>query len=248
MHTGINEIFGSLGVMGDGELNVIGLNATMPETIRTTMTEFFKKYVPGFVKENLGHYVSITGGKVVVNGTGLTETQRDDLTTAFKETFGDATEIVFEGNISGVSKNDVLNVAKVNELYEKAGLQDVIYVDRALEGEGTDVVIGNDGVKNSTGFTSVNEAKSITVKDAKNLVLIGNKENMDMTGGKAITAQGEGSKVTLGTLGLADGADYSGTLAQIILKGGAGLDVVNGTYTVDELEARESNKSNFYDL
>ena len=42
------------------------------------MTEFFKKYVPGFVKENLGQYVSITGGKVVVNGTGLTETQRDD--------------------------------------------------------------------------------------------------------------------------------------------------------------------------
>ena len=58
-----------------------------PEDIRTTMTEFFKKYVPGFVKENLGQYVSITGGKVVVNGTGLTETQRDDLTTAFKETF-----------------------------------------------------------------------------------------------------------------------------------------------------------------
>ena len=244
LHTGINEIFGSLGVMGNGELNVISLGATMPEDIRTTMTEFFKKYVPGFVKENLGQYVSITGGKVVVNGTGLTETQRDDLTSAFKETFGDATQIVFEGNISGVSKNDVLNVAKVNELYEKAGLQDVIYVDRALEGEGTDVVIGNDGVKNSTGFTSVNDAKSITVKDAKNLVLIGNKENMDMTGGKAITAQGEGSKVTLGTLGLAEGADYSGTLAQIILKGGAGLDVVNGTYNVDELEARESTKSN----
>ena len=88
LHTGINEIFGSLGVMGNGELNVISLGATMPEDIRTTMTEFFKKYVPGFVKENLGQYVSITGGKVVVNGTGLTETQRDDLTSAFKETFG----------------------------------------------------------------------------------------------------------------------------------------------------------------
>ena len=87
LHTGINEIFGSLGIMGDGEVNVIGLNATLPEEIRTSITEFFKKYVPGFVKENLDQYASFKGGKVVVNGSGLTTTQRDDLTKAFKETF-----------------------------------------------------------------------------------------------------------------------------------------------------------------
>ena len=87
LHTGSDEIFGSLGVMGDGELNVIGLNATMPEDIRTTMTEFFKKYVPGFVKENLDQYATFNGGKIVLKVGSLTETQVADLTTAFKETF-----------------------------------------------------------------------------------------------------------------------------------------------------------------
>ena len=87
LHTRVEEIFGSLGVMGDGELNVIGLNATMPETIRTELTAFFKKYVPGFVKENLDQYASFTGGKIVLKVADLTETQVADLQAAFKETF-----------------------------------------------------------------------------------------------------------------------------------------------------------------
>ena len=87
LHTGVEEIFGSLGVMGDGELNVISLNATMPETIRTELTAFFKKYVPGFVKENLDQYATFSGGKIVLNVGDLTETQVADLQAAFKETF-----------------------------------------------------------------------------------------------------------------------------------------------------------------
>lgn len=87
LHTGVDEIFGSLGIMGDAELNVISLNATMPETIRTELTEFFKKYVPGFVKENLDQYASFTGGKIVLKVGSLTETQVADLQAAFKETF-----------------------------------------------------------------------------------------------------------------------------------------------------------------
>ena len=87
LHTGVDEIFGNLGVMGDGELNVIGLNATTPETIRTELTEFFKKYVPGFVKENLDQYASFTGGKIVLKVDSLTENQETDLKNAFKETF-----------------------------------------------------------------------------------------------------------------------------------------------------------------
>ena len=87
LHIDTGEIFGSLGVMGDGELNVISLNATMPETIRTELTEFFKKYVPGFVKENLDQYASFTGGKIVLKVDSLTENQEADLKTAFKETF-----------------------------------------------------------------------------------------------------------------------------------------------------------------
>ena len=87
LHTGVGEIFDSLGVMGDGELNVISLNATMPETIRTELTAFFKKYVPGFVKENLDQYASFNGGKIVLKVGDLTETQVADLQAAFKETF-----------------------------------------------------------------------------------------------------------------------------------------------------------------
>ena len=86
-HIDTGEIFGSLGIMGDGELNVIGLNATMPETIRTELTAFFKKYVPGFVKENLDQYASFNGGKIVLKVGDLTETQVADLQAAFKETF-----------------------------------------------------------------------------------------------------------------------------------------------------------------
>ena len=59
----------------------------MPETIRTELTEFFKKYVPGFVKENLDQYASFTGGKIVLKVDSLTENQEADLKTAFKETF-----------------------------------------------------------------------------------------------------------------------------------------------------------------
>ncbi|MCR8921121.1 hypothetical protein [Parasutterella secunda] len=87
LHIGSDEIFGSLGVMGDGELNVIGLNAKIPEDIRTTMTEFFKKYVPGFVKETLDQYATFNGGKIVLKVGSLTETQVADLKAAFKETF-----------------------------------------------------------------------------------------------------------------------------------------------------------------
>ena len=64
LHIDTGEIFGSLGVMGDGELNVIGLNATTPEIIRTELTEFFKKYVPGFVKENLDQYATLTAERL----------------------------------------------------------------------------------------------------------------------------------------------------------------------------------------
>ena len=87
LHTEVDEIFGSLGVMGDGELNIIGLTATMPETIRTELTEFFKKYVSGFVKENLDQYASFSGGKIVLKVDSLTENQEADLKAAFKETF-----------------------------------------------------------------------------------------------------------------------------------------------------------------
>ena len=219
-------------------LNTISLNSTVPEEVKTSLSDFFQKYVPGNLTQEIIDHASFTGGKVVITGVNLTTTMRDDLTQAFKDTFGDKTQIVFEGNISGVSQNDVLNTAKVNELADNHVLNDVIFVDRALEGEGQSVVIGNAGVKNSTGFTSVNNAKDVTITDGKNLVLIGSKEANFSMSDAIVTASGDASKLTLGTLGLADGADYQGSLNEVILRGGAGLDVVNGSYTIDDILAR----------
>ena len=68
-------------------LNTIKLSQSIPQDIKETMTELFQKYVPGNVAEHLAHSASFVGGKLVITGVDLTETMRDDLTTAFKETF-----------------------------------------------------------------------------------------------------------------------------------------------------------------
>lgn len=241
LKTDIEQVFYDLQGTTPSDLSYVSILATTPQEIQISISEWFQEYFAGNVREELSSFVSFQGGKVVVCNADLTETQRDDLTTAFKETFGSGTTIEFQGTISGVSKNDVLNTAKVNELSDKAGLTDVIYVDRALEGENSAVVIGDAGVKNSTGFTSINDAASINVKDGKNLVLIGFKDSAkQMTDGVKVEGSGTGSKVTLGTKGLADGASYQGLIEAMFLSGGAGLDVVNGTYTVSDLTLRGS--------
>ena len=155
----------------------------------------------------------------------------------------ESAQIEFQGSIDGYSQNDILNTAKVNELYQNTDLKDVIFVDRALEGEGGAVEVGNNGVLNSTGFMAINDATSVSVKDGKTLALIGAKSDatravQDLTGGVAVTADGRGSKLVLGTLGLADGGEYAGSLTGVTVTNGSGMQVVNGTYTVAELEGR----------
>lgn len=237
------NIFASLGSAGQQALNYIDMNVKVPQEVKTSLTDVFRRYVPGSVAKNLANHATFSGGKVIVSGVNITTTMRDDLTKAFKETFGSATEIVFEGKIEGVSKNDILNTAKVNELADANVLKDVIYVDRALEGENQSVVIGNNGVKTSTGFMSINNAKDVTVQDGKNLVLIGAKEADFKLTDATVMASGDASKLTLGTLGLADGADLVGSLSEVVIRGGAGLDVVNGSYSIADLTLRDSVKS-----
>ena len=88
LHTSISEIFENTGSMGQQALNYItGTSTEVPQTVKTLLSDFFKKYIPGFVKENLDQYASFNGGKIVLSNANLTTTQRDDLTTAFKETF-----------------------------------------------------------------------------------------------------------------------------------------------------------------
>ncbi|WP_283651698.1 hypothetical protein, partial [Turicimonas muris] len=49
--------------------------------------DFFTKYAPGSIAQKLINHASFTGGKVIVTGVNLTQTQAADLTKAFKEQF-----------------------------------------------------------------------------------------------------------------------------------------------------------------
>lgn len=91
IETKIDSVFENYdGVADPHGLNTIGLNAKVPESTRNTITEIFKAYVPGTVIENVMDRVTLKGGEILISGVNLTETQRDDLTNAFKEQFFDA--------------------------------------------------------------------------------------------------------------------------------------------------------------
>ena len=222
-------------------LNTISLNGDVPEDVKTSLSDFFQKYVPGNLKQQIMDHASFTGGKVVISGVNLTTTMRDDLTKAFIDHFGTSTQIVFEGTIAGVSQNDILNTAKVNELADNSVLKDVIFVDRALQGEGQSVTIGNAGVKNSTGFMSIANSRDVTISDGKNLVLIGAKSNDFQLADSAVSVKGQGSKLTLGAKTLRDAQSYQGVLKEVILSGGANLSFLTGSYTVDNLRSNASS-------
>ena len=81
------NIFDSLGSMTSQELKYVSLGASTPQAVRTSLNNFFKKYLPGSVSQTLAQHASFTGGKVIVTGVNLTQTQADDLTKAFKAQF-----------------------------------------------------------------------------------------------------------------------------------------------------------------
>ncbi|WP_289172177.1 autotransporter domain-containing protein [uncultured Parasutterella sp.] len=235
------NIFDSVGSRGAQELKYVSLGASTPQAVKTSLNEFFKQYLPGTVAQTLARHASFTGGKVVVTGVTLTTTQRDDLTKAFKAQFGSATTLEFQGNISGVSSNDILTVAKANELYNNVGeLQNVTILSHTLEGEGSSVEIGENGVKHSAGFKGVNDAASITVKDGKTLELVGEKgesSNFVMT---AVNTVVDGlSKLVLGSKGLSE--TYSGKVAEVQLtQTNASLLAAAGMYEVQSVSGSGS--------
>lgn len=81
------DVFDSLGTTGRQDLNYVSLNSSVPQEVKTSLTDFFLKYVPGTVAKNLVDHASFTGGKVVITGVNLTQTQADDLVKAFKTKF-----------------------------------------------------------------------------------------------------------------------------------------------------------------
>ena len=86
--TAFNQIVDNAGTMGQQALNYIrGTSSVDPQTIQTLLSDYFQQYEKGYFRENLAEIVSFKGGKLVINGSDLTITQRDDLTKIFKETF-----------------------------------------------------------------------------------------------------------------------------------------------------------------
>lgn len=81
------NIFDSLGSSTQQALNYVSLNSSLPQEVKVSLNNFFKKYLPGTVSQTLAQHASFTGGKVVITGVNLTTTQRDDLVKAFKAQF-----------------------------------------------------------------------------------------------------------------------------------------------------------------
>ena len=63
------------------------LTVHIPEETKTALTDLFRHYVPGSVAQNLIDHATFTGGKVIVTGVNLTQTQAADLMEAFKSKF-----------------------------------------------------------------------------------------------------------------------------------------------------------------
>ena len=236
------NIFDSLGTTGQQDLHYVGLGSSVPQEVKTSLTDFFQKYLPGTLAKSLVGHASLTGGKVIVTGVTLTQTQHDDLIKAFKDQFGSKTELALQGTISGVSHDDKLTVAKTNELYDNVDhLRGVIFVDRNLEGENGTIVVGDSGLRNNTGFTGINEALATTVKDGKELTLIGGKA--DGTGNKftladkIISVAGQGAKLILGSLGIKDSSVYQGQAEDVQLSDDGELKIAAGSYHVKNLNS-----------
>ena len=236
------NVFDSLGTTAQQELHYVGLNSVLPQEVKSSLNDFFTKYAPGSIAQKLINHASFTGGKVVVTGVELTQTQADDLKKAFKDKFGGNTALEFQGTIAGVSHDDRLTVAKTNELYGNVEhLRDVIFVDRKLEGENGAIVVGDSGLRNNTGFTGINEATGTTIQDGKELTLIGGKS--DGTGNRftlaerIISAVGDGAKLILGSLGIKDFSVYQGQAEQVHLSDKGELKVAAGDYLVKNLNS-----------
>ena len=81
------DVFDSLGTTGRQDLHYVSLNSSLPQEAKTSLTDFFLKYLPGTVAQSLIEHATFTGGRVIVTGVNLTTTQRDDLVQAFKAKF-----------------------------------------------------------------------------------------------------------------------------------------------------------------
>lgn len=81
------DVFDSLGTSDRQDLHYVALSSVIPQEVKVSLTDFFQKYLPGSIAKTIADHASFTGGKVIVTGVNLTQTQADDLTKAFKDKF-----------------------------------------------------------------------------------------------------------------------------------------------------------------
>lgn len=81
------NIFDSLGSSTQQAMNYVSLNSSLPQEVKVSLNDFFLNYVPGQIAQTLVNHASFAGGKVIVTGVNLTQTQADDLTKVFKDKF-----------------------------------------------------------------------------------------------------------------------------------------------------------------
>lgn len=79
-----SNIFDSLGTTGAQDLHFVSLNSKTEQEVKTSLNDFFQKYLPGTLSKTLADHASFTGGKVVISGVNITKTQEADLKNAFK--------------------------------------------------------------------------------------------------------------------------------------------------------------------
>ena len=226
-------------------LNVIDLNATATQSVKGIATDHFLKYIKGSLVSGIGSRVTLNGGSLVITDSHLSDTQIADLTAAFRAQFGNNVSLTFKNGIGGVSRNDSLTTAKVNELQTAdVGLDAPIFVDRTFDAANGQAVFGNSGVKNSVGFVGISDATGISVADGKKLVLIGKNETTPFAMATVATTVGAKSTLELGSLGLS--GIYRGKLSALTLEGGntessrAQFSTVKGVYSTGAVTAKNA--------
>ncbi len=252
-----NDVFSQDDGEGSATLNTIGIAETTETTVKPVTTSYFAEGELGgklldFIKTNTTWK---SGGKLIVKlgDQEVSQAVWNGAVKDFQKTFGTGTTLSYEGTLAdkgtGALAGGVFSVSALNILYaNEPDLRGVIYVDRALDGEGSDVRVSDstDALHNSTGFTSVVNAPKVWIEAGKELALIGEKSDdatIRKTVAPNINVTGIDAKLTLGSLGLKNAAQYRTELPELALADNAHFNAVAGDHLITSFESNNASSS-----
>jgi len=172
-----NDIF-TEGGAGSATLNTIGIAEKKETMVKPVTTSYFAEgKLGGKLLDSIKTHVQWRDGGNLIVKIGDQEVSQavwNGAVKDFKNTYGTAgTTISYEGTLAnkgtGALAGGVFNIAALNILYaNEPSLRGVIYVDRSLDGEGSDIHVGSsaNSLQNSTGFMSVINAPKVLVDRA----------------------------------------------------------------------------------